>query len=78
MNELSLMHAIETDSVFTRQLRHESEEILAKIGQPWQITVFSGVSHGFAVRLKLENRHQYWAKEQAFAHAVAWFVEYLK
>ncbi|CAI7587883.1 unnamed protein product [Penicillium manginii] len=42
--------AAETDSIFTTKLRHESEEILIKGGLPWQINLFSGVKHGFAVR----------------------------
>lgn len=67
----------ETDSIFTTQLRHESEETLIKTGQPWQINLFSGVSHGFAVRGDLNDKVQKWAKEQAFCQAVVWFNQYL-
>lgn len=67
----------ETDSIFTTQLRHESEETLIKAGQPWQINLFSGVSHGFAVRADLSDKTQKWAKEQAFCQAVVWFNQYL-
>lgn len=67
----------ETDSIFTTQLRHESEDTLIKAGQPWQINLFSGVAHGFAVRGDLNVKIQKWAKEQAFAQAVAWFNQYL-
>ncbi|PWY88445.1 alpha/beta-hydrolase [Aspergillus heteromorphus CBS 117.55] len=69
--------AAEIDSIFTTQLRHESEDILIKTGQPWQINLYSGVSHGFAVRADLSNPHFKWAKEQAFCQAVAWFRQYL-
>ncbi|KAJ5169867.1 Dienelactone hydrolase family protein [Penicillium coprophilum] len=69
--------AAEIDSIFTTQLRHESEEILIKAGQPWQINLFSGVSHGFGVRADLSDPKQKWAKEQAFCQAVAWFNQYL-
>ncbi|KAJ5156308.1 hypothetical protein N7492_009111 [Penicillium capsulatum] len=69
--------AAQTDSIFTTQLRHESEETLIKAGQPWQINLFSGVSHGFAVRGDLNDKTQKWAKEQAFCQAVAWFNQYL-
>ncbi|KAJ5961526.1 hypothetical protein N7501_006467 [Penicillium viridicatum] len=69
--------AAETDSIFTTQLRHESEETLIKAAQPWQINLFSGVSHGFAVRADLSDPKQKWAKEQAFCQAVAWFNQYL-
>ncbi|KAF9883470.1 hypothetical protein FE257_003420 [Aspergillus nanangensis] len=69
--------AAEIDQIFTTQLRHESEDILIKTGQPWQINLFSTVSHGFAVRADLSNEHIKWAKEQAFRQAVVWFNQYL-
>jgi len=69
--------AAETDSIFTTQLRHESEDTLIKAGHPWQINLFGGVSHGFAVRGDLSVKVQKWAKEQAFVQAVAWFNQYL-
>ncbi|KAF9248535.1 hypothetical protein DTO013E5_6320 [Penicillium roqueforti] len=69
--------AAEVDSIFTTQLRHESEDILIKTTQPWQINLFSGVSHGFAVRGDLKDPKQKWAKEQAFCQAIAWFNEHL-
>ncbi|KAJ5769842.1 uncharacterized protein N7511_001893 [Penicillium nucicola] len=69
--------AAEVDSIFTTELRHESEGILIKAAQPWQINLFSGVSHGFAVRADLSDPKQKWAKEQAFGQSVAWFNQYL-
>jgi dienelactone hydrolase len=69
--------AAETDQIFTVEKRHTSEEILKKTGQPWQINLFSGVSHGFAVRADLSNKTAKFAKEQAFLQAVAWFDQWL-
>ncbi|KAJ5935030.1 Dienelactone hydrolase [Penicillium verhagenii] len=69
--------AAEIDSAFPAKLRHESEEILAKTGQEWQINLFSGVVHGFAVRADLSDSKQKWAKEQAFCQAVTWFNRHL-
>ncbi|KAJ5779769.1 hypothetical protein N7457_007489, partial [Penicillium paradoxum] len=69
--------AAEVDAIFTTQLRHESEETLIKAAQPWQINLFSGVSHGFAVRGDLSDPKQKWAKQQAFCQAIGWFNEYL-
>jgi dienelactone hydrolase len=63
----------ETDQIFPRELRHESEDILVKTGQPYQINLFSGVVHGFAVRGDLSKPQNKFAKEQAFLQAVAWF-----
>ncbi|RMJ27717.1 Dienelactone hydrolase family protein [Aspergillus sp. HF37] len=69
--------AAEVDQIFTTQLRHESEGTLIKTGQPWQINLFSGVSHSFAVRADLSNKHNKFTKEQAFFQAVVWFNQYL-
>ncbi|GES61082.1 hypothetical protein ATETN484_0005054100 [Aspergillus terreus] len=69
--------ASEVDQIFTAQLRHESEDILIKTGQPWQINLFSGVTHGFAVRGDMSNKHHKFCKEQAFCQAVVWFNQYL-
>jgi dienelactone hydrolase len=70
--------AAETDAIFTVELRHKSEEILKKTKQPWQINLFSGVEHGFAVRCDLSDPMQKFAKEQAFYQAVTWFDQFLK
>jgi dienelactone hydrolase len=71
------MAAAETDSIFPAPKRHESEDILAKTGQPYQINLFSGVEHGFAVRADISNPIIRFAKESAFTQAVAWFNQYL-
>lgn len=63
----------EIDSIFTRELRHSSEDILSKTGQPYQLNVFSGVEHGFAIRADLSKPQNKFAKEQAFLQALAWF-----
>ena len=68
---------LEKDEIFTTSLRYASEAILVKSGQPWQINLFSGVVHGFAVRAELTNDHQKWVKEQAFCQVIAWFYRYL-
>ncbi|PGH05298.1 esterase/lipase [Blastomyces parvus] len=69
--------AAETDTIFPATLRHASEELLSKAGRPWQITLFSGVEHGFAVRGDLANKEVRFAKEQAFIQAATWFEVHL-
>jgi dienelactone hydrolase len=69
--------AAETDAIFTVELRHKSEGIFKETKQPWQINLFSGVEHGFAVRGDPSVKHQKFAKEQAFLQAVHWFDEHL-
>jgi dienelactone hydrolase len=70
--------AAETDRVFPSEKRHESEEILKNLGLPYQINLYSGVSHGFAVRGDLSVKVAKYAKENAFLQAVQWFKEYLE
>ncbi|KAK6216937.1 dienelactone hydrolase [Colletotrichum tabaci] len=69
--------AAETDSIFPAEKRHKSEEILQKTGQPYQINLYSGVEHGFAVRGDPSKKIQKYAKENAFLQAVSWFDEHL-
>jgi dienelactone hydrolase len=69
---------VETDGAFPAEKRHESEQILLDSKLPYQINLYSGVSHGFAVRSDLKNRVAKYAKEQAFFQAVFWFDEHLE
>lgn len=70
--------AAETDTIFTAEKRHQSEKILQETGVPYQITLYSGVAHGFGVRGDPKNKTTRYAKEAAFLQAVQWFDEYLK
>lgn len=69
--------AAETDAIFPADLRHKSEVILQKTGHPYQINLFSGVDHGFAVRGSEDSKVEKFAKEQAFLQAVIWFDQWL-
>lgn len=69
--------AAETDAIFPAEKRHKSEEILKTVGHPYQINLYSGVSHGFTVRCDPSVKIQRWAKEQGFLQAVQWFDEFL-
>ncbi|KAF2445688.1 alpha/beta-hydrolase [Karstenula rhodostoma CBS 690.94] len=70
--------AAETDQIFPAEKRRESEDILQKMNVPYQMNLFSGVEHGFAVRTDLSKKPAKFAQEQAFLQAVAWFDEYMK
>ncbi|CRG87039.1 hypothetical protein PISL3812_04053 [Talaromyces islandicus] len=69
--------AAETDAIFPAEKRHESESILKELGTPYQINLYSGVEHGFAVRGDPKNPVARYAKESAFLQAVQWFKEHL-
>ena len=68
----------ETDEIFTVEKRHETEAILAKHTVPYQIFLYSGVEHGFAVKGHMSTAKARFAKEQAFLQAVGWLDEYVK
>lgn len=69
--------AAETDEIFPTEKRHKSEEILITTKQPYQVNLYSGTSHGFAVRGDPTIKVERFAKEQAFFQAITWFEEYL-
>ncbi|MCJ1233203.1 hypothetical protein MMC14_001158 [Varicellaria rhodocarpa] len=70
--------AAETDTIFPAEKRHRSEEVLKKVGVPYQFNLYSGVEHGFAVRADLSTKVAKYAKEAAFLQAVQWFDTHLK
>lgn len=70
--------AAETDQIFPAEKRHESEVILKDLGLPYQINLYSGVAHGFAVRGDISDKVVKYAKENAFLQALQWFDEHLK
>lgn len=69
--------AAEEDHIFPVEDRHRSEAILSKTGKPFQIFLYSGVAHGFAVRGDMEDKNQRLNKEQALEQAVSWFDRHL-
>lgn len=68
----------ETDQIFPAEKRHHTEELLLKMDIPWQINLYSGTEHGFAVRGDPAKPAAKYAKEQAFLQAVHWFDEHIK
>ncbi|KAF4122064.1 Dienelactone hydrolase [Geosmithia morbida] len=69
--------AAETDTIFPNEKRYQSEEILKKTGVPYQINLYQGVEHGFAVRGDLSKKVVKYAKKSAFNQAIEWFEEFL-
>lgn len=67
----------EWDVLFGPAARAEAEAELAVGSQAYQVNLYGGTQHGFAVRADLNNEEQRWAKEQAFLQAVGWFDRFL-
>lgn len=55
-----------------------TEKILKDGRKTYQMTLYSGVEHGFAVRSDMSKREVKFAKEAAFLQQVCWFDEWLK
>lgn len=68
----------ETDALFPPAKRHETEEILKEMKIPYQLSLYSDVDHGFALKADLKIHANKFACETAFLQAVNWFNEYLK
>ncbi|KAF2123945.1 alpha/beta-hydrolase [Dothidotthia symphoricarpi CBS 119687] len=70
--------AAEIDQLFTAEKRREAEDILRDLPVPYQMFLYSDVSHGFATKGDLSHAKARFAKEQAFLQAVFWLDEYVK
>lgn len=70
--------AAEIDHVFSEEKRHETERILKEGKKIYQLTLYSGVEHGFAVRSEMSKKEVKYAKEATFLQQVQWFHEWLK
>jgi dienelactone hydrolase len=70
--------AAEVDHIFPAELRRKVEDTLQKKKLPYQVALYGGVDHGFAVRTDLSIREKKFAKESAYFQAVRWFDEHVK
>ncbi|KAI9805261.1 MAG: hypothetical protein M1833_005714 [Piccolia ochrophora] len=71
--------AASTDDLFPAAKRRETEDILKEMeqGVAYQMCLYGGVKHGFAMRADVKDRGAEWAKEAAFRQAVEWMGEWL-
>lgn len=68
-----IISAAEVDSIFTVELRHQTEAKLTEIGATYQLDLFSKVSHGYSVRGDLTDSFVTYAKEKTLNDHVQWF-----
>lgn len=68
-----LISAAETDPIFTTELRHKTEGALASIRARYQIDLFSGVVHGYAVRGDIRDPAVKYAMNKTLADQIQWF-----
>ncbi|KAJ5718460.1 hypothetical protein N7488_004106 [Penicillium malachiteum] len=70
--------AAEHDKIFSAEKRHTSEAILQETGLPYQVSLYSGVSHRFGVRGDPTEPEVRFAMRSAFLQAVEWFNHHMK
>lgn len=68
--------AAENDEIFPPELRHQTEAALAEMKATYQVNLFSGVYHGFAVRGDISIAEVKYAKEQVLLDAVCFFKRF--
>jgi len=68
----------ETDRAFPPESRHKAEAILTEKKHSYHFQLFSGVTHGFAIKGDPDNENERWAKEQSAWGILGWFDRFLK
>jgi dienelactone hydrolase len=58
LTEPLFLSCSEIDHTFPTEFRNEAIDILQKGHKPYQLQVFSGVEHGFALRCNLDNHYE--------------------
>lgn len=58
---------------FPKDLRRRAVDILEERKKIYQVQLFQGVSHGFALRADLSDPWQRYAKEASFTGIQGWF-----
>ncbi|KAF5000802.1 hypothetical protein FGRMN_1409 [Fusarium graminum] len=61
------------DQIFPQPRQAETNAILTGLGKPFTSVLYSGTSHGFAVRANASEPQQVFAKDEAFYQAVRFF-----
>jgi len=63
----------ETDQTFGVESRNRAVEIMQTQKKAYQVQLFSGVQHGFALRCNLDDAYERYVKEQSLKNIAEWF-----
>ena len=72
-SEPLLLSCAEIDHTFPTELRNRAVDILNAEKKRYQLQLFQGVAHGFAVRCNLDDAYEKFVKEQSFKGIVDFF-----
>jgi dienelactone hydrolase len=67
------MSCAESDQTFDDEARNLAVSIMKGGKKEFQLQLFSGVEHGFALRGDMENKYERWVKESSLRGVVEWF-----
>ncbi|CCH58234.1 hypothetical protein TBLA_0A04390 [Henningerozyma blattae CBS 6284] len=73
-----LISAAEIDTVYTAELRHQTEAKLKEIKAIYQQDLFGGVEHGFSIRGDESIPQNVYAKEKVLFDQLYWFDYFFK
>ncbi|PSN69951.1 alpha/beta-hydrolase [Corynespora cassiicola Philippines] len=62
----------ETDFTFDTESRNRAVDIMHEVKAKYELQLFYGVEHGFAVRGDMEDRYERWVKERCFEGVTGW------
>lgn len=63
----------ETDHTFSTKDRNRAIDMLKEDRKEYQLQLFSGVKHGFALRCNLDDPYERMVKERSLSGIVGWF-----
>ncbi|RFU35121.1 hypothetical protein B7463_g1178, partial [Scytalidium lignicola] len=63
----------EVDHTFDAASRRRAVDILQSEKKPYQLQLFYGVEHGFALRGNMDNPYERYAKEESLTSIIKWF-----
>jgi dienelactone hydrolase len=68
----------EIDHTFDTESRNRAVDIMRNREKRWNLQVFSGVEHGFALRGNMDDGYERWVKESSLKSIVEWFDFWLR
>ncbi|KAF2653960.1 alpha/beta-hydrolase [Lophiostoma macrostomum CBS 122681] len=63
----------EIDHTFDAESRNKAVDIMSAGKKTWNVQIFSGVEHGFALRGNMNDKYERWVKESSLQSIVGWF-----
>ncbi|KAK3071474.1 hypothetical protein LTR53_008555 [Teratosphaeriaceae sp. CCFEE 6253] len=73
MAEPLFLSCSEIDHTFPNEFRNRAVDIMQAEKKLFQVQLFQGVEHGFALRGNIDNPYERYTKEQSLRSIAEWF-----